>query len=176
MSITKNDHSLLIWAVLRIALGLTFWWAFLDKLLGLGFATCRDKMGEVVTMCSQAWVEGGSPTTGFLKNAVTGPSADFYHSLAGKDWLDWMFMLGLLAIGVGLTLGIFIRAAAFVGVIMLALMYSALLWPKNHPFLDDHLIYIFALFGVYGTAEQAKWSLQAWWRTTAIAKKFSWLR
>ncbi len=176
MSISKNDHSLYIWSLLRISLGFIFLWAFLDKLFGLGFATCRDKLGEVTTMCSQAWVQGGSPTTGFLKNAVTGPFADFYHNLAGNALVDWLFMLGLLVVGVGLTLGIWIRAAAFFGVLILTLMYSALLWPANNPIIDEHLVYIIALFGIFGTAEQAKWSLQTWWQTTSVAKKFPFLR
>ena len=176
MTITKNDHTLAVWALLRIGLGLIFVWAFFDKLFGLGFATCRDKAGEITTMCSQAWVNCGSPTTGFLKNAVTGPFADFYHNLAGNALVDWLFMIGLLVVGVGLTLGVWIRAAAAIGIIMLALMYSALLWPKNHLFLDEHLIYIITLFGVFGTAGQARWSLQGWWQDTIIAKKFPFLR
>lgn len=176
MSITNKDHSLYVWAALRISLGLVFLWAFLDKLFGLGFATCRDKVGEIQTMCSQAWLNGGSPTTGFLGKAVKGPFADFYHNLAGQAWVDWSFMLGLAVVGIGLTLGIWIRVAAFIGVMMLALMWSALIWPANHPFLDDHIIYIVALFGVFGTADQAKWALQGWWQSTPIAKALPFLK
>ena len=176
MSITKNDHSLLVWALLRIGLGLIFLWAFLDKLFGLGFATCRDKAGEIHTLCSSSWLDGGSPTTGFLGKAVKGPFADFYHNLAGNALVDWAFMAGLLVVGIGLTLCIWIRAAAAIAIIMLALMWSALLWPANNPVLDDHIIYIVALFGIFGTADQARWSLQGWWQAMALAKKFPFLR
>ena len=44
-------------ALTRILLGFVFLWAFLDKTFGLGYATEPAK----------AWINGGSPTTGFLK-------------------------------------------------------------------------------------------------------------
>ena len=40
-------------AALRIVLGFTFLWAFVDKLFGLGYATPSER----------SWINGGSPTT-----------------------------------------------------------------------------------------------------------------
>jgi hypothetical protein len=57
---SKSDKSIYAWAGVRIALGLTFLWAFFDKLFGLGFSTCRDASTNVVTvMCEQSWYQGG---------------------------------------------------------------------------------------------------------------------
>ena len=90
-------------ATLRIAFGFTFLWAFFDKLLALGFGTAQrttpppaetvDRFGDA------AWINGGSPTEGFLKFGADGPFDSFYHSIAGDAWADWLFMLGLLGIG-----------------------------------------------------------------------------
>ena len=56
------------WGVLRLAMGWTFLWAFLDKLLALGFATGRNpETGVVDRFGDAAWIYGGSPTDGFLK-------------------------------------------------------------------------------------------------------------
>ena len=52
----------LIWGILRLALGWIFLWAFLDKVFGLGFATTPEK----------SWINGVSPTYGFLKFGTTG--------------------------------------------------------------------------------------------------------
>src|SRR3989344_3561195 len=79
-------------ALARIALGLIFFWAFIDKLFGLGFATKPEN----------AWLAGGSPSTGFLSNAVHGPFAGLYNALSGVAIVDWLFMLGLLGLGVAL--------------------------------------------------------------------------
>src|SRR3989344_1126967 len=124
-----NDASMYMWSLLRMALGYVFLWAFLDKLFGLKVATCKGADYG----CSSAWMNGGSPTEGFLGNATTGPFIDFFHKLAGLAWVDWMFMVGLLVVGVGLLLGVWVRLAALSGIIMLLLMWSALLWPANTP-------------------------------------------
>jgi thiosulfate dehydrogenase [quinone] large subunit len=50
-------------------------------------------------------------------------------------------MLGLLGIGVALTLGITMRIAAAAGALLMVMMWSVVLPPDNNPFMDDHLIY-----------------------------------
>ncbi len=120
---------------LRLTMGFIFLWAFLDKLFGLGFATTSDK----------AWIHGGSPTAGFLSFGVKGPFVDMFHSLAGVAIVDWMFMLGLLFIGLTLILNKYIKWGCVAGIIMLGLMYLALLFPENNPIIDDHIIYMLVL-------------------------------
>jgi thiosulfate dehydrogenase [quinone] large subunit len=121
-------------AIARVSLGFTFLWAFFDKLFGLGYSTLSEK----------AWINGGSPTTGFLKG-VQGPFADTFHSMAGSAWADWLFMAGLLGVGVALTLGIGMRVAAVSGGLLLVFMWAASLPIKTNPFLDDHLVYAVVL-------------------------------
>lgn len=172
-----NNASMYMWSLLRIALGYIFLWAFLDKLFGLGFATCKNKVSGLVDVgCSQSWLQGGSPTKGFLGHATTGPFKDFYHNLAGQAWVDWLFMLGLLLIGLGLLLGTWVRLAAFAGIVMMLLMWSALLWPANSPGVDEHIIYALVLFGVALTADHQAWSLNTWWAKTRIAKTLPFLK
>ena len=90
----------------RIVFGTIFLWAFIDKLFGLGYATCRDSKTMIVSMgCDSSWLHGGSPTTGFLKFATHGPLSGFYQSLSGQMWVDVLFMGGLLLIGIALILG-----------------------------------------------------------------------
>ena len=75
-----------LWGLLRIMLGWIFLWPFLDKLFGWGFAT----------EAGQGWLQGGSPTAGFLQFGTKGPLAEYFQSLAGQAWVDWLFMAGLL--------------------------------------------------------------------------------
>lgn len=163
-------------ALARISLGLIFLWAFFDKLWGLGFATCRDPETDVVTtMCSKAWAEGGSPTTGFLKFATDGPFADFYRGLAGQAWVDWLFMLGLLAIGVALTFGIAVKLAAVAGSVLLLMMWTAVLPPENNPLIDDHVVYVFLLAAIAYLDGRQALGLGKKWRQLAIVKQNRWL-
>jgi thiosulfate dehydrogenase (quinone) large subunit len=132
----------IIFGLLRISLGLIFTWAFVDKLLGLGFTTCRDsESGVVSAFCEKAWINGGSPTTGFLKFATQGPFAEVFSAVAGSAVVDWLFMLGLLGIGASLLLGILTRIAVWSGMVLMILMYLAVLPPEHHPFIDEHVVY-----------------------------------
>src|SRR5919106_1033722 len=75
------------WGVLRIAMGWTFLWAFLDKAFALGFATGRNpETGAIDFFGPDAWINGGSPTDGFLQFGVhtKGFFADLYGALVGE--------------------------------------------------------------------------------------------
>ncbi len=159
------------WAIVRIAMGLIFLWAFFDKLLGLGFATCRDSATGVVSyMCEKAWVNGGSPTYGFLTYGVHGPFVDFYHSLASSSVVAWLFMLGLLFIGLTLTFGLMIRLGALSGSLLLLLMYLGLIPPANHPFIDDHIIYSFVMLGFAFVHTCKHLGFGKWWTSLSFVK------
>lgn len=156
-----------VWGLLRLTMGLVFLWAFVDKLFGLGFATTPEK----------AWLAGGSPTAGFLQFAVHGPFTDFYHSLAGVPMVDWAFMLGLLFVGVTLTLGIFVKVGSLTGFIMLFLMYTAIgLPPENHPFIDDHIIEMLVMVGLMVSNSGEYLGLGKAWLRTNIVQKYKLLR
>lgn len=127
-----------VFALVRIALGTIFAWAFLDKLFGLGHETAEKA----------AWINGGNPTKGFLAFGTKGPFADFYHNIAGATWTNWLFMVGLAGLGLALILGIGMRVAAVAGTILLVMMFTVVLPPANHIFMDDHLIYAGVLIGL----------------------------
>ncbi len=122
-------------------MALIFLWAFFDKLFGLGFATTTEK----------AWINGGSPTYGFLTFGTKGPFAEFFQSLAGLMIVDWLFMLGLITVGLALLINRFVIWATIAGSVMMFLMWLAVLPPENHPILDDHIVYIlvFCVLGIY---------------------------
>jgi thiosulfate dehydrogenase [quinone] large subunit len=133
-------------AVTRISLGWVFLWAFLDKLLALGFATGRNpETGVVDRFGDAAWINGASPTEGFLSFAAKGPFKGFYNDVAGAAWADWLFMIGLAGIGIALTLGVTMRIATVSGAVLLLMMWSAVLPPENNPFMDDHIVYALVL-------------------------------
>ena len=163
-------------AVLRISTGFVFLWAFLDKLFGLGYATPGER----------AWINGGSPTKGFLSNVEVGPFQDFFHSIAGSAWADWLFMLGLLGIGVALILGIGLRLAAIATVVMMAAMGLAE-FPlsqttaagepsgSTNPIVDYHWIYAVAAVVAALTYAGHTWGLGKWWAGLPIVQRNRWL-
>lgn len=166
-----------VWGLTRISLGLIFLWAFFDKLIGLGFATCRNaETNAVDVLCNRAWLEGGSPTAGFLNFGTSGPFADFYQNLAGSAWVDWLFMLGLAGIGLGLVLGIGMRLATWGGTLLLLMMWTAALWPANNPVLDDHIIYALVLIGLWRVNDQQALGFGQRWAKSNLVKNYPLLK
>ncbi|HEY0980244.1 MAG TPA: hypothetical protein VGE18_02425 [Candidatus Paceibacterota bacterium] len=124
-----------LFLALRFAFSFIFLWAFFDKVFGLGFATAKEG----------AWINGGSPTAGFLTHGTHGPLAGFFQGLAGVAVVDWLFMAGLLFVGATLLFNRYIKWGAAAGALMMLLMWIAAFPPENNPFLDEHIIYALAL-------------------------------
>ena len=159
-------------AAMRIAFGLTFLWAFLDKTFALGFHTGYDQAGNLDRFGDAAWINGGSPTEGFLAFGADGPFKEFYNSIAGAAWADWLFMIGLLGIGVALTLGIGMRIATAAGALLYVLMWTVVLPPENHPFLDEHILGALSLVVLGLTYAGNTWGLGRSWGSTRLVKDF----
>ena len=160
-------------AVLRIGFGITFLWAFLDKTFALGFHTGYSPDGATLDRFGPAaWVNGGSPTNGFLAFGADGPFKDFYGSIAGAAVADWLFMLGLLGIGLALILGIGMRFAATAGALLYVLMWTVVLPPENNPVIDDHLLGAVTLVALTLLGAGTTWGLGSWWARTELVQRY----
>ncbi|MER7348390.1 DoxX family membrane protein [Streptomyces aurantiacus] len=171
---TTRDYA---FASLRLLTGFVFLWAFLDKTFGFGYATPSGK----------AWIDDGSPTRGFLGNVVAGPMESTFHSWAGAAWADWLFMLGLLGIGVALVSGIALRLAALAGTAMMVLMWMAEWPPAKHlsdggasmstnPLVEYHVIYAVALIALAAASAGDTLGAGRLWARLPFVRKNGWLR
>ncbi len=160
-----------VWALLRLALGFVFLWAFADKLLALGFATGRAENGTVDVLGPAAWINGGSPTSGFLLHGTDGPLAGVFRAMAGVAVVDWLFMLGMLGVGVALLLGIAMRIAAVAGATQMLLIRAGTA-PENNPLIDQHVIYAIALFALAAAAAGDHWGVGRAWRRSRLVQRF----
>lgn len=152
-------------AGVRLLLAFEFLWAFGDKLLGWGLATPTDR----------AWINGGSPTEGYL-SGVEGTFAGFFGALAGNAVIDWLFMLGLVGIGAALALGIGMRIAAGTGALLMLLMWLASLPLGVNPFVDYHLIDAVLLVGLAAFLAGDTAGLGKWWAQRPLVQRFPVLR
>ncbi|MET9895333.1 hypothetical protein ABZZ47_35050 [Streptomyces sp. NPDC006465] len=164
-------------ASLRLLTGFVFLWAFLDKTFGFGYATPSGK----------GWIDGGSPTQGFLGSGAVGPMESTFHSWAGDPWANWLFMLGLLGIGLALVAGVALRIAAVAGTAMMALMWIAEWPPAKHlsdggpsmstnPLVDYHVIYAVALIVLAAVAAGDTLGAGRLWVKLPVVRDHSWLR
>src|SRR6188768_1446704 len=172
----------------RIAIGFVFLWAFFDKLLGLGRSTCLTISEDRATyttnfLCSPdpvkgggAWIHGSHVTEGYLVYGgnPTSPFHEFFVGLGAQRWTDWIFMLGLFAIGFALMAGVGTKLVMFAGPLMLTFMYLTQMWPTTNPFLDDHLIQALAIIGIV-LVELGHQSIGfgTWWRKKVGVKHWT---
>jgi thiosulfate dehydrogenase [quinone] large subunit len=154
-----------VFAALRIVVGWVFLWAFLDKLFGLGYSTPS----------ARSWLNGGSPTRGFLSNSATGPFEGLYKDIAGAAWADWLFMIGLAGIGVALLLGIGMRVAAVSGAVLYLLMWTVALPPETNPVVDDHIIGALVVVALALVHAGDYFGLGRWWKSQPVVRRNPWL-
>lgn len=167
-----------VWAVtaLRLAIGFEFLWAFFDRTFGLGYPTPS----------AHAWIHGGSPVRHTLDHVDGGPLQSLSHAVASSPIVSWLFMLGLLGVGLALILGVLIRSAAIVGVIMFGLMWIAS-WPfeagahggataSADPIVNSHLIGALALLTVAAFTVRGVHGLRRWWYERPMVQRHAWLR
>jgi len=163
-------------AALRVGFGLTFLWAFFDKLLALGFSTGRADDGTVDRFGDAAWINGASPTEGFLGFGADGPFKGFYNGIAGSPVVDVLFMLGLLGIGLTLTLGIGMRLGASAGGLLYVMMWTVALPPANHPVLDEHILGAITMIVLLGFHAGNVWGFGKRWTSTDLVDRVPVLR
>lgn len=157
--ITKEQYA---WVGIRLVLGWTLIWAFFDKLFGLGYATAS----------SRSWLNGGSPTEGYLLHATSGPLSGFYNDLSGNAGVDVLFMAALLLIGGALILGIGAKISGYAGALLMILLWSTNLPPANNPIVDEHIVYAI-LFLAMTVVKPGRWlGLGEWWSNTPLVKRF----
>jgi thiosulfate dehydrogenase (quinone) large subunit len=155
-------------ALTRIGTAVVFLWPFTDKLVGLGYATPRER----------AWLAGGAPTQGYLENGAQGPLASTFAAMASPV-TDWLFMLGLLGVGLALLLGIGLRVAAVSGTVLFAMLWLSQ-WPlaagSTNPVVDDHVLVILLLAVLATTLAGDTWGLGRRWAALPLVRRAAWLR
>lgn len=162
MKLEKLTKEQYVWVGLRLVLGWTLFWAFLDKLFGLGYATPSKS----------SWLNGGSPTAGYLSFATSGPLSGFWNGLSGNSVVDALFMLALLAIGLAVILGIGTKISGISGALLMLMLWSTTLPPANNPIVDEHIVFLLVFLGMVLVKPGRWWGLGKWWANMALVKRY----
>jgi uncharacterized membrane protein YphA (DoxX/SURF4 family) len=122
------------------------------SVFGVTFLALRMLMG--ILFISNGWskiVSDWSAENYLL--AANGPFAEWFHSLAGNGVVDVANAWGLFLLGVALILGVLIRPAALLGIVLMLFYYLSNFTENTaHGFIDEHWVYaaVLALFAAGG--------------------------
>ncbi len=168
--VVRSETGRKILAALRIVIGFNFFWSFLDKLLGLNYNTAAES----------AWIQGGSPTQGYLMGASDGWLGPVWEAVAGSVVIDTLFMLALLGLGVAALTGAGLRIAAVAGVLLSVGFYLSQLpleaGAATNPVTTSHWYY-FLLFLLFPFLDAGRtWGVANIWERFSIVQKNPWLR
>ncbi|MDM8083986.1 DoxX family protein [Cellulomonas cellasea] len=162
-------------AVLRIATGFVFLWAFLDKTFGLRHSTGAPRPDGSV---APSWLDGGEPSQGYLQNGAVGPAKEIFAAMASPA-TDWLFMLGMLGVGAAVVLGIGLRLAACAGSLLMMTLWVAQ-WPPQdgsmNPVVDQHLVYTLVLVVCALLLAGDTWGLGRRWAALRLVRRAPLLR
>jgi len=134
--------------------------------------------GGLTKLLDPTWTAAG-----FLNNAIPqgNPLMGFFSSMAGAPLIDILVQWGLTLTGLGLLLGAFVRWNAFWGAFMMLMFWLASLEGglaqglplANGWVVDDHMIYIFLLFGLGALGAGRVLGIDEWLEQTAFVQ---WLK
>ncbi|MDO8676918.1 MAG: DoxX family protein [Candidatus Azambacteria bacterium] len=118
--------------LLRISLGVLFFWAGYTKLIDPQWSAA-------------GYIAGSKSFIGFYNWLLQPEILPVINFL--NEW-------GLTLIGIALILGIFVRLASFFGIIIMILYYLPI-FPSAHGLVDEHIIYsaVFLVLMAFGAGE-----------------------
>ncbi|WEV77040.1 DoxX family protein [Janibacter cremeus] len=160
--VVRSGFARKLLAAMRILIGWTFMWPFIDKLFGLGYGTESEA----------AVINGGAPAQGYMLNATAdSPFAGMFTWMAETfgSVADALFMFGLFGIGLAMLTGAGLKIAAWGGTILMAFMYLAALpigqanMGFTNPVTDSHWIEALVLLVAAYTLSGDTWGLGRWW-------------
>ncbi len=172
MLITGRIHRMGV-ALLRIVVGIIFFWAGTDKFLTnfsaagfLGHATGGSLGWPFVT---------GTPDP----KAIYNPTHDFWVSLSqnagAMSVVNVLVVAGEIGIGIALILGLATRFAAIMGALMMLLFFFAA-WSFSNGIVNEHLTYLVVCLAIAGLGAGKYYGLDGWAAGVSFARTSHWFR
>lgn len=174
MQITAPLHRMGV-ALLRIVVGVIFFWAGLEKAVGASNWTAAGFLKNA-TGGSLSWpFVSGTPAEGTVYN----PTHQLWVDLAGNSGamtaINFLVVFGELAIGVGLILGLLTRFSAIMGALMMFLFFLAA-WDFENGVVNQHLTYMVVCLAIAGLGAGKYFGLDDMVARMGFARNNPWFR
>jgi thiosulfate dehydrogenase [quinone] large subunit len=149
MQVVDRRHQLAV-AVLRVAVGVIFLTAGLEKVIGGGGQWSAAGFLQFGTAGTLGW-----PWTVFQEGTIYNPTQTLWVGMATNDTamtvINVLVPFGQIGIGIGLILGLLTRFSAAMGTLMMVFFFFAA-WDFEFGIVNQHLTYalVTAFLGLIG--------------------------
>jgi len=145
MQVVDQRHQLGV-AVLRVAVGIIFLWAGLEKVIGAGGEWSAAGFLGFGTGGSLGWpFVTGDPAEGTIFNPTQGFWAGMAENDTAMTLINVLVPYGQIGIGISLILGLLTRFGAAMGTLMMLLFFFAA-WDFQFGIVNQHLTYALVTF------------------------------
>lgn len=123
-----------------------------EKIFGVAYVSLRVLLGGVYLMAGWAKISTDWSAATYL-SVADGPFSEWFRSLAGSGVIDVLNEWGLFCLGIALIVGLLVRPAAILGMLLMILYYLAhFVVNTKMGYIDEHIIYaaVLALFAAGG--------------------------
>jgi thiosulfate dehydrogenase [quinone] large subunit len=174
MEITKRWHKIGA-ALLRVVVGVIMLWAGLEKLIGEAGWSAAGFL-QYATGGTLGWpFVSGEVAEGTIYN----PTHDFWVNLASNaqamQVVNALVVVGEIAIGIALILGLLTRFAATMGALMMFFFFIAA-WNFAYGIVNQHLTYLVMFLAAAGIGAGNYYGLDAMLAQTGFAQRNKWFR
>lgn len=115
---------------------------------GVAYLVLRFVVGGMYLLTGFAKITTSFSASAYL-TAANGPLADWFRSLAGNGFIDHLNAWSLFLLGVALVLGLLVRPAAMLGMVLMTLYYLAhFVQNTTNGYIDEHIVLI-AVLGLF---------------------------
>ncbi|MEK7632791.1 MAG: DoxX family protein [Patescibacteria group bacterium] len=124
-----------------------------EKSFGVAYVALRVLLGGVYLTAGWSKISVGGWSAATYLATAEGPFSEWFRSLAGNSAIDFVNEWGLLCLGIALIVGLLVRPAAILGIVLMALYYVAHFVSNTAMgYIDEHIIYsaVLALFAAGG--------------------------
>jgi uncharacterized membrane protein YphA (DoxX/SURF4 family) len=116
-----------------------------EQAFGITYLALRFVVGAMFFLSGWKKIMSDWSASTYLLSS-NGPFADWFQSLAGNGFVDVLNAWGMLFLGVALILGLCVRPAAMLGVLLMALYYLAHFVANTaNGLIDSHIILMMVL-------------------------------
>lgn len=158
----EHERASFFLAIIRFALGFAFLYSAIDKTFGIRMSAP-----------SEALINGGCPTAGYVQMVSGGPFGFLFEPLTDvPNLVAIVITVAMFLLAISLLLGIGRKLGCYLGAVMMFFFYLSSFPIAENPFIDYRIIFVFVLIAIANSPAYSIMGFGDQWKETPLVKRF----